>query len=74
MKIYFFVAMMLFSVFAYFVGGQVALQKCERQIAEIKAENQFTVINTIGKINEETFNTGVRDIRRILHEQYTIVE
>lgn len=76
MKIYIF----LFFVFivvvagAYWAGGRVASQKCATQIAEIRAEQQSVNLENMVNVNEKVFNTGVRDIRRILHEKYTIAD
>lgn len=76
MKIYIF----LFFVFivvvagAYWAGGRVASQKCATQIAEIRAEQQSVNLENMVNVNEKVFNTGVRDIRRILHTEYTIAE
>ena len=59
---------------SYFVGGYVANIKCNARIARTNSEQ--IIINT--KIEEETndavFHTSVGDIRRILHEKYTIAE
>lgn len=76
MKIYIF----LFFVFivvvagAYWAGGRVASQKCATQIAEIRAEQQSLNLENMVNVNEKVFNTGVRDIRRILRTEYTIAE
>ncbi len=76
MKIYIF----LFFVFivvvagAYWAGGRVASQKCATQIAEIRAEQQSVNLENMVNVNEKVFNTGVRDIRRILRTEYTIAE
>lgn len=76
MKIYIF----LFFVFivvvagAYWAGGRVASQKCVTQIAEIRAEQQSVNLENMVNVNEKVFNTGVRDIRRILRTEYTIAE
>lgn len=76
MKIYIF----LFFVFivvvagAYWVGGRVAMQKCNARVASVAVKQNQEIIKTMGVINEKTFNTGVRDIRRVLCEKYTIAE
>lgn len=76
MKIYIF----LFFVFivvvagAYWAGGRLASQKCATQIAEIRAEQQSVNLENMVNVNEKVFNTGVRDIRRILRTEYTIAE
>lgn len=76
MKKYFVIAAMCAGVCAgaYWAGGRVASQKCATQIAEIRAEQQSVNLENMVNVNEKVFNTGVRDIRRILHTEYTIAE
>lgn len=58
----------------YWAGGRVATQKCDTRIAEIRADQQSTNLEILRTVHEKTVNTGVRDIRRILHEKYTIAD
>lgn len=74
MKVYVFIGLVLVVISAYFVGGRVASQKCKVQIAELNSNKSALVIKNMEEINEKTVNTGVRDIRRILYEKYTIAE
>ena len=76
MKKYFVIAAMCAGVCvgAYWAGGRVASQKCATQIAEIRAEQQSINLENMVNVNEKVFNTGVRDIRRILRTEYTIAE
>ena len=76
MKKYFVIAAMGAGVCAgaYWAGGRVASQKCATQIAEIRAEQQSVNLENMVNVNEKVFNTGVRDIRRILRTEYTIAE
>lgn len=76
MKKYLFIAAMCAGVCAgaYWAGGRVASQKCATQIAEIRAEQQSVNLENMVNVNEKVFNTGVRDIRRILRTEYTIAE
>lgn len=76
MKIYIFLFFVFIVVVAgvYWAGGRVASQKCATQIAEIRAEQQSVNLENMVNVNEKVFNTGVRDIRRILHTEYTIAE
>ena len=48
--------------------------QCNAQIAQANATYQSEIINLKEKINAETFNVGLRDIRRILREKYSIAE
>ena len=76
MKKYFVIAAMCAGACAgaYWAGGRVASQKCATQIAEIRAEQQSVNLENMVNVNEKVFNTGVRDIRRILRTEYTIAE
>ena len=76
MKIYIFLFFIFIVVVAgaYWAGGRVASQKCATQIAEIRAEQQSVNLENMVNVNEKVFNTGVRDIRRILRTEYTIAE
>lgn len=76
MKKYFVIAAMCAGVCAgaYWAGARVASQKCATQIAEIRAEQQSVNLENMVNVNEKVFNTGVRDIRRILRTEYTIAE
>lgn len=74
MKLYLFIGVFFVVLLAYWAGERVSEQKCETKIAELNAQNQSNIVKTLEVVNEKTFNTGVRDIRHILHEQYTIVE
>lgn len=56
------------------MGGRVAMQKCNARVASVAVKQNQEIIKTMGVINEKTFNTGVRDIRRVLCEKYTIAE
>lgn len=76
MKIYIFLFFICVGVAvgAYWAGGRAATQKCNARVAEITVKQNREIIQTMGAINEKTFNTGVRDIRRVLREKYTIAE
>lgn len=63
-----------FIAFSYWAGNRVAVQKCDAQIAKLNSQNTNIAFEKMEKVNEKTFNTGVRDIRRILREQYSIAE
>ena len=58
----------------YFYGEHVGYSKCKIQ----NYQNEINLIeqNTKSKriINDKVYKTGVRDIRRILHDKYTIKE
>ena len=76
MKLYIFLFFICVVVVAgaYWAGGRVAAQKCNARAAEVAVKQNQEIIKTMVAINEKTFNTGVRDIRRVLREKYTIAE
>ena len=74
MKKYFVIAAICAGVCAgaYWAGGRVATAQCDVKISEIRMAHQSTNAEILGAVHEKTVNTGVRDIRRILHEKYTM--
>ena len=63
---------------AYFYGANVADAKCRATIAQenLKQIQNVQQQNMINKRNthEIVYKTGVGDIRRILHDKYSIAE
>ena len=76
MKKYFVIAAICAGVCAgaYWAGGRVAIAQCDVKISEMRMAHQSMNTEILGVVNEKTFNTGVRDIRRILREKYTIAD
>ena len=74
MRMYLFIGILVFICFSYWAGNHVATQKCDTKIAELNSQNTNIIFENMEKVNEKTFNTGVRDIRRFLREQYSIAE
>ena len=59
---------------AYFYGKSVGVAQCEKQYLQnqINTTQQQKINERV--INETVYKTGVRDIRRILRDKYTITE
>lgn len=74
MKIYLIAAMAAFILFAFATGARIGTLRCERNTARTTTTQQTQIIQHQVKINEKTMHTGMRGIRRILREKYTIVE
>ena len=74
MKIYLIAAMAAFIFFAFYAGVRIGTLGCERGVARAITTQQKQIIQHQVKINEKTMHTGMRDIRRILREKYTIAE
>ena len=57
---------------AYFYGKSVGVSQCEKQHFQnqINITEQQKINERV--INETVYKTGVRDIRRILRDKYTI--
>lgn len=66
--------MAAFILFAFATGARIGTLRCERNTARTTTTQQTQIIQHQVKINEKTMHTGMRDIRRILCEKYTIVE
>lgn len=58
----------------YCAGVTVGKEQEKRLCAEYYADNQIQIIKIQEKINAETFNRGVADIRDVLRKKYTIAE
>ena len=60
--------------FAYVMGKKIEAAQCRAEIiaASVKQIKENQKIKR--EINAESYNIGVIDIRRILHEKYTIAE
>lgn len=74
MKIYLIAAMAAFILFAFATGARIGTLRCERGVTHRATQQQTQIIQHQVQINEKTMHTGMRDIRRILREKYTIAE
>ena len=74
MKIYLIIAILIIVGGAYLLGNQVAQRKCETRVAQNQTSEIIQTISMQRETDEKVYNTGVRDIRRILHTKYTIAE
>lgn len=61
---------------AYWAGSKVGAEKCRSEMANLSNNGLIAIQNKIteskGRINAETFNTGVSDIRHQLHKYWAI--
>lgn len=73
-KIYFYGAGVAVCAALYFCGRTVGASRCRADTATANMQTQIYLIKQTEKVNAEVFNLGVGDIRRILHEKYTIAE
>ena len=58
----------------YYMGMRFGAAKCAGNMADNIAVQQSAVVKASRRVNEQTFNRNVDDIRRILREKYTIAE
>ncbi len=72
--IYVVIACVAFVAFAYLAGRANGVQRCRADCIGDVARMQSQLIKQEEKINAETLNTGVADIRRVLRAKYTIAE
>ena len=77
-KIYMFAAVVVAVCGAWFGGLMVGNAKCRAQIAQQNLQNLQYLQNKITKTKKENhenvYKTGVRDVRRILCDKYSIAE
>ena len=77
-KIYFIVAMGAIVIGAYFYGANISDAKCKMRVAQQNLENSeqnhIQYIQNKRIINDKVYKIGVTDLRRILHDKYTIAE
>ena len=73
-KLYMFILIGALCTVFYFYGLNVGKSKCEikNYTEQINISNQNDKQKRI--LNDTVYKTGVRDIRRILHDKYTIGE
>ena len=76
MKLYVFIAALgvALILFAYYTGVRDGKHRCNMQISENVAQQQIHLIKLQEKIHAETVRSNTGDIRRVLHEKYTIAE
>ena len=73
-RFYFVLAGATAIFFAYWIGVDDGYEKCSRENLSDTALQQMQIIKIKEKVNEDVAGTGVGDIRRVLHEKYTIHE
>ena len=73
-KIYIFICGLLVVYGAFWAGGRIATAKCAAKTTKNQILQVYKVLETKRHINEKSFNTGVDDIRHILHTKYTIAD
>lgn len=73
-RIYLMIAVCAMMVGAYFYGDQHGNNKCQMQNLKNRIETNEQIQQNKRHINDKVYKTGVRDIRRILRDKYTISE
>lgn len=74
MKTYLIIAVCGIIFGAYILGASRGSAKCQARAAQQTINTITTQQIKTEKINAETYHTNLRDIRRILHDKYTIAE
>lgn len=74
MKHYLIVAVVMIVAGAYFFGTRIGRMRCAIDSARAQSGEITNIIDIKRNTDEKVFNTGVGDIRRILHAKYTIAE
>ena len=71
MKKYLFVAVAVIIAGVYFFGVRIGRMKCATNVLHAQSNEMINIVNMKRNTDEVVFNTGVGDIRRILHTKYT---
>lgn len=74
MKNYLILAVVVIIAGAYFFGVRIGRAKCAVANARAQTNEIINITDIQRNTDEKVFNTGVRDIRRVLCEKYTIAE
>lgn len=74
MKLYLIGLVCVALVGAFFYGKSVGISKCEIQNFQSHINNIEQIKINERVINDVVYKTGVRDIRRILRDKYSIAE
>ena len=74
MKNYLILAVVVIIAGAYFFGARIGRAKCAVANARAQTNEIINITDIQRDTDEKVFNTGVRDIRRVLCEKYTIAE
>ena len=73
-KIYFVVLLSAVVFGAYFYGVNITKVKCSENNLIQNQKQQESVLQNKRIIHERVYKTSLSDIRRILHNEYTIAE
>ena len=71
-KIYLLAVGLIIMLCIYFFGIYAGYQKCKTKITVQTHNQQSEIIEIQRKVNAETFNSGLDDIRDVLYQKYTI--
>lgn len=74
MKKYLIIAVAVIVAGAYFFGVRIGRMKCNMDSVRAQSSEISDIIDIKRNTDEKVFNTNLGDIRRILHEKYTIAE
>ena len=74
MKVYLIFTVLALVGGAYIMGHKIAGHKCTADVANNTTNEIIKTIYVQRKIDEKVYSTGSRDIRRILHDKYSIAE
>ena len=74
MKQYLIVAVVIIIAGTYFFGLRIGRARCVIDSMHAQSNEITNIMDIKRDTDEKVFNTGMRDIRRVLHEKYTIAE
>ena len=74
MKQYLIIAVAVIIAGAYFFGLRIGRMRCVIDSVRAQSNEIVNIMDIKRDTDEKVFNTDMRDIRRVLHEKYTIAE
>lgn len=74
MKQYLILAAAVIVAGGYFFGVRIGRMRCAIDSMRAQSNEITNIIDIKRNTDEKVFNTGLRDIRHILHAKYTIAE
>lgn len=74
MRVYLVCAMVGIVAGAYWCGGRIAREKCNAITTHNQMENILKIENIKRTANEKVIHTDNIDIRRVMHERYSVAE
>ena len=73
-RVYFIGAILVALGFVFMAGRNNGMQKCQKNVTQNVLQQQSEIIQIKEKVNAETVASRTDDIRKCLHQKYTIAD